>query len=103
MIEFEDFDDDRFIRPCQDCAALLDELRNSEMECRKAEDERNREAVTQNQLGLRSRTVAERVFIDKLGELDSRRNYALDALLMHQRLCHPAKMEERSSMNEERQ
>jgi hypothetical protein len=73
---------------CQECQNLVDALRDTERQCREAEDQQIRVAAT---YGGKDRTLVVQNDLAYEAEIRSherQRNSALDALFSHQRLRH---------------
>jgi hypothetical protein len=73
---------------CEGCKILTDALRDMELQCREAEDERTQQASAHSRKSGSQLDYDEETFLTKLAKLERRRDFALEVLLRHQSLEH---------------
>jgi len=79
--------DDSASRHCTDCDFLIDALRDQEQQCREAEEERTKGAMSPSYKSCEPLRHEEELYIAKKKKLEYRRNCASEVLL-NQRLEH---------------
>ena len=73
---------------CEECQALIDALRDTERQCREAEDQQIRASTGYAGKDTTQLVRDDRTYDARIRRREQERNRALDALFSHQRLRH---------------